>query len=387
MIKNPSAINIIEDLNKGTVTITKMEDFNEVLAEYPDSPFVNRLVADFLKKKFSFSNAIKRYKKTYRLFMDDGETLHAISALMELWGIVTPVTYDFRSLHSQLRRRESNNSALDECFAAMSYQELRTILAKLDKTRVKTGGIVQHPGEPEETLYFVVSGELIKSQPKSENNDDVADHFLLPNDHFGKDHPLNIKGPASYQIKAASESELLKITKDDFLAICSEHPALKDGLAKLFMNQQVPEEAKPDKFSRRTARHDMAIKLSLEIFSPEPGRQTTNAKGFTSDISLGGTQVIVDPKYRAILDDDIGNRKIMLRVSLQDESISVLIIGKIVWHEETEIDGEQTRTLGIQFDDTQPRVRAAMIFFITALSSANKDATENKLSHDEKEPR
>ena len=135
MVKDPSAVSIIEDLIKGTVTITKMEEFNKVLAEYPDSPFVNRLVADFLKSKFSFPNAIKKYKKTYGLFMQDGETLHAIAALMELWGIVTPVPYDYRSLHSQLRRRGTHNSALDECFAAMSYRELRAILPKLEKTR------------------------------------------------------------------------------------------------------------------------------------------------------------------------------------------------------------------------------------------------------------
>ncbi len=90
MFKDQSAISILEGLIRGSITITRMEDYRTVLKEYPDNPFVNRLVADFLKKGSSFSNAIKRYQKTYRLFMADGETLHAIAALIELWKIVKP---------------------------------------------------------------------------------------------------------------------------------------------------------------------------------------------------------------------------------------------------------------------------------------------------------
>lgn len=381
MVKDPSAVSIIEDLIKGTVTINRMEEFNKVLAEYPDSPFVNRLVADFLKKKFSFPNAIKKYKKTYGLFMKDGETLHAIAALMELWEIVTPVPYDYRSLHSQLRRRETHNSALDECFAAMSYRELRAILTKLEKTRVKTGETVQLPSEPEESLYFVVSGELMKTPLKSDADDDFDVQFMIANDHFGDDHPLEEKGPAPYQIKAASESELLKISKDDFLAICLEYPALKDSLNKLARDQQVPEEKKPEKFLRKTVRHNQIINLRLKIFPPEAGQQPTNVKGYTSDISLGGTRIVVDPKYKAILDDDIKNRKTVLRISLPDESISVLIVGRIAWHKEAKVNGKKTRAVGVQFNETPPRLRAAMIFFINALSSANKD-TKHALAQD-----
>ena len=382
MVKDPSAISIIEDLIKGTVTITRMEDFNKVLAEYPDNPFVNRLVADFLNKKLSFPNAIKRYKKTYGLFMADGETLHAIAALMEIWGIVKPVPYDFRSLHSQLRRRDTHNSALDECFAAMSYPELRAILTRMEKVRAKAQENVLLPGAPEDSLYFVVSGELVKSPLKSDNYDDEV-QFLIANDYFGDDQPLEEKGPAPYQIKAASEAELLKITKDDFLAVCAEHHNLVGSLSKLARDHQLPDEEKPAKFLRNTARQDLAVKLSLKIYSPEPGRQPTTVMGYSSDISLGGAQIVVDPKYRAILDEDIINRKVMIRVSISDESISLLIIGRIAWHNEAKINKQKTRALGIQFNETPPRLRAAMIFFISALSSANRDSTEENLSREE----
>jgi len=383
MVKEKSAISIIEGLIKGSITITREEDYRTVLDEYPDNPFVNRLVADFLKKGTSFPNAIKRYQKTYRLFMADGETLHAIAALIELWGIVKPAPYEFRSLHSQLRRKDSHNSLLDECFATMSYQELRATLSRLEKIRVKADEIVQHSGDPEESLYFVISGELVKSTAENESGNYSVVQYLIANDHFGDDHPFEVKGPAPYQVKAASESELLKITKEDFITICRDHPNLKNGLKKLVKDQLIAEAVKPEKFFRKTSRQHQVIYLSLDIFYPEPGRQPISVKGFSSDISLGGACVIIDPKYQDISIDDILNRKIMLRVSLPDESISVLIIGSIVWSKKTEINGQQSCAIGVQFNDTPPRLRAAMIVFVTALGSMTKHAADYNLSQDE----
>jgi hypothetical protein len=387
MTKDQSAISMLEGLLKGSITITTVEDYNAILTEYPDNPFVNRLVADFLKKGTSFSNAIKKYKKTYKLFMADGETLHAIAALIELWEIVKPAPYDFRSLHSQLRRRNSHNSLLDECFATMSYQELRAILSHLEKTRVKAKEIVQYPGNPEESLYFVISGKLVKSPAESESENHDVVQFLIANDHFGDDHPCEIKEPAPYQIRAASESELLKISKDDFLTICRDHPNLKNGLQKLLKDQLIPEGIKPEKFFRKTSRHHQKIYLSLDIFYSEPGRQPISVKGFSSDISLGGACVIIDPKYQDISIDNILNRKTLLRVSLPDESISVLIFGNIVWSKKTEIDGQQASTIGVEFNDTPPRLRAAMLVFVNEIGSMTKHAATNyKLSQDEPRP-
>jgi Tfp pilus assembly protein PilZ len=269
----------------------------------------------------------------------------------------------------------------------MSYQELRATLLHLKKIRVKADEIVHHPGDPEESLYFVISGELVKSQAKSESEDFAVVQFLIANDHFGDDHPCEVKEPVSYQIRAAGESELLKISKDDFLTICKDHPNLKNGLTKLVKDQLIPEAIKPEKFFRKTSRLHQTIYLSLDIFHPEPGRQPISVKGFSSDISLGGACVIVDHKYQDIQVEDILKRKIMLRVSLPDESISVLIMGNIVWSKKTEINGQQTCAIGLQFADTPPRLRAAMIVFVNAVGSMGKHAADYNLSQDEIERR
>ena len=369
MFKDMLALDIIEGLTKGSITINRVEEYKKLLSEYPDNPFVNRLFADFLKKEHSFANAIKRYRKAYALFMAEGETLYAIAALFELWEIIAPAPYDFRSLHSQLRRKDSHNSVIAEFFAKMSYPELRATISQVEKVQVKADKIVQGPDEPEDSFFIVISGELLKTPFDSGNEKYGVVQFLKANDHFGDHFPWDVKRPAPYQVRAASDAELLKISKENLLNLFEKHPGLKNGMQKLTKYQLVPDEDKPEKFFRKTSRRNLAISLVLEIIDPEPGRHPLTVKGFARDISLGGARITIDPRYQDIPINDILGRKTKLRVSLPDESISVSIMGRVAWCKETEIDGQETSALGIQFNETPPRLRGSMIIFINAVGS------------------
>jgi CRP-like cAMP-binding protein len=387
MTSEKVAISIIEGLTKGSITINKTEEFKKILAEYPDDPQLNRLFADFLKKEHSFANAIKKYRKAYDLFMAAGETLQAIAALLELWEVAGPTPHDFRGLYSQLCRKDSHSSVVAECFAKMSYKELRATLSYMEKIRVKTDGVVQHPGEPEESLFFVISGELVKSPAESEADSFAVVQFLKPNDHFGDDFPCDVKRPAPYLVRAASDAELLKISKQDFLTLTGEFPDLKSSLKKLIKYQLIPDTDKPDKFFRKTSRRHLSVFLGLDILDREPGRHPVSVKGFSSDISLGGACVIIDPRYRDIPVEDIVDRQTKLRVSLPDETINVTIMGKVAWCRKTEIDGEETFAIGVQFNEMPPRLRGSMIIFVNAVGIMNRHVGNYSLSQDEIESR
>jgi CRP-like cAMP-binding protein len=388
MSKYQAANGLIGGLSRAPVAkINGIDECNQLLAKYPDNPYVTRVLADFLKKERSFVKASNRYLEAYELFMAENETLQALAALLEQWEIVTPAPLDYRRLHSRLRRKNSHNSAISECFATMSYPELRATISRLEKIRVKAEEIVRQAGEPEDALYFVISGELVKSLVETEEESAGGVKFLKANDHFGDDHSFEKKGKAIYQVTAASDAELLKISKDDFRILCGEHPELRVGIKKLIKYQQLSEEDKPEKFFRKTSRRHLTIPLGLDIFDRLPGRSPLAAKGFSSDISLGGACIIVDPKYRDIPGEDILDREIRLRIGLPDESIAVSIMGRISWFKETEIKGKQTCAIGVQFMETPPRLRASMVVFVTALGSTNHSTTSYHLSQDEIEAR
>lgn len=387
MYKDQMIIARINALTKDSKIADQLEGFKEIIGEYPDNPIVSRMFADFLKKVRSFANAIKRYRMAYELFMDQGEILQAIATLFELWEIVTPTPNDLRALYAKLRRKESHHSVVAECFATMSYQELRATISYLGKTTVRADEIVQQPGNIEDSLYFVISGELVKSTAETESEKFAVVQFLKANDHFGEGYPFEVKDPKPYLVKAAKDAELFRMSKEDFLILCSEHPDLKSGIKKLINYQLLPDTDKPEKFFRKTSRRHLTISLSLDIFPVEPGRRPITVKGYSSDISLGGACVIVNPKYQDIPVENILNRQIMLRVSMPDESINVSIMGDIAWFKETMIKGQQTCAIGVQFKETPPRLRASMIVFVNALGSMNKHTDTFNLSQDEIEAR
>lgn len=374
---------IIESLLKGTVTFNDAEEYKKILKESPDDPSLNRLFADFLKKNKSFIDANKEYRKAFRLFMKKGDTLQAIASILHGWEIVGPTAHDFRSLHSQLRGKKFHNSATAECFAKMSYQELKATITRLEPVQFAAGETVQESGAPEDTLYFVISGELTRALPEAEGKKDTYLEVVIgENEHFGDIFPGEENKTTTAPVKCQSNVELLEITKTDLLYLCGEYPDLETGITSFVRDQSLPEEEKPAKFYRKTSRRHLSVMLGLEILANEPGRQPINVKGFTSDISLGGVCIIVDPRYSDIPVEDIINRKTKISISLPDESISVIIMGRMTWYEETAIDGQSTYAVGVQFEEMPPRLRGLLIVFANAVGTMSKQIGITEISQD-----
>jgi hypothetical protein len=372
---------IIASLVKGTVTFNNAEEYIKILKEFPDDPRLNRLFGDFLKKRKSFIDANLEYRKAFRLFMETGDPLQAITSILHGWEIVSPTTHDFRYLHSQLRRKNFHNSAVAECFAKMSYKELKAFVTKLKPVQFADGEIVQEVAAPEDALYFVISGELIRVLPEGENYAG-QEMVIRENDQFGDIYPCEEKKSVVTRVKCQSDVELLKITKTDLLTLCGEYPDLENGITRFTFYQSLPEKEKPAKFFRKTSRRHLSVMLGLEIFEDEPGRQPISVKGFTSDISLGGVCIIVDPRYRDIPVEDIINRKTKIRISLPDEIISLIILGRMAWYKETEIDGQPTYALGVQFEEMPPKLRGLLIIFANAVGTMTKQLETIEISQD-----
>ncbi len=81
---------------------------------------------------------------------------------------------------------------------------------------------------------------------------------------------------------------------------------------------------------------------------------------------------MVDPRYRDLPISDLVNRKAKLRISLPDESLSLTTLGRLAWYKETDLDGEATYTIGIQFSEMPPRLRGLLIVFANAVGSMSR---------------
>lgn len=381
-----NADSVFEQLISGTRKLCSGDEFRKALKNSPNDPWLYRLLADFHKGNKSFIEADKTYKKAYHLFMEQGKSLQGIAALLRAWAIIRPTAHDFRLLHSQLRRKDSHTSAVAECLAKMSHRELSAVLKKSVLIRYPAHSVIRKAGEVEDSLFVVVYGNLTSTAPDDNGppGGDTAS-AIKENEFFGEHHPCSAEKRLGNLVKSLTEVELLKISKPDLLTLCGEHPDLQIGLKGLIEDQAVAEEDKPSKFYRKTSRRNLSITLHLEIFARDPGKYPVIVKCFTSDMSLGGVCVIVDPRYRDLPIEDMVNRKTRLSISLPDESISLTILGRLAWYKETDLDGEDTYAIGVQFNEMPPRLRGLLIVFANAVGSMSHQMRSEENSADRPE--
>jgi len=379
MATENSTNNFFEQLISGTKKFSNGEEFRVALKSNPRDPWLYRLLADFHKHNKSFIEADKTYRKAYQLFMEKGKSLQGIAALLRSWSIIRPTAHDFRTLHSQLRHKDSHSSAIAECLAKMSYRELTAVLQKSVLVKYPAHHVVRKAGEIDDALFVVVYGKLISTAPDDNGPQDGNNSStLMENDFFGDRFPSATEKSISNLVKTSTEVELLKISKPDLLTLCGEHPDLQIGLKGLQEDLSLDDEEKPAKFFRKTSRRKLITTMLLEIFDREPGKFPVVVKCFTSDMSLGGVCVVVDPRYRDLPIADLVNRNSRLNISLPDESISLTILGRLAWYKETDLDGEDTYAIGIQFNEMPPRLRGLMIVFANAMGSMSREIEAGK---------
>ena len=247
------AVSIFEQLISGSKTFNSIEELRKALHENPDDPWLFRVMGDFLKRGKSFIEAHKAYHKSYLLFMEHGQSLQAIAALLRGWAIIRPSAHDFRSLHSRLRRKNSHSSAIAECFAKMSYQELTDTLKRITLVKYPANRLLGKSDDSEEPLFFVVYGSLLASTPADDGSQENAANFLQENDFFGERYPRSDLKSLEYLVKTLTEVELIKITKPTLLTLCGKHPELQTGLKTLLKDHDLAKTRRPNSTAKPRA--------------------------------------------------------------------------------------------------------------------------------------
>jgi voltage-gated potassium channel len=87
-------------------------------------------------------------------------------------------------------------------------------------------------GEPAQSMFFVVSGQL------EEENDEIA-RMLGPGHHFGESALFN-GHPHSASVVARSHSRLLELTAEDFKTLLKKHPKLRERIADIVRETTTP---------------------------------------------------------------------------------------------------------------------------------------------------
>lgn len=345
---------IVNRILDGTITIDSIEEFEDLLKAFPNDPRLHRVFADRLLKEKSVS-AAEEYKKSASLFIEAGMPLQAIACKMFEWRINKPAKEEGLAFHTALCECNPQNIDVQQFFTKLTYNEMVALMANIVPHNYPANTVLKKFGDEENELYFVISGALEETNyhriEADENVQKQSTTNLIESDIFGRIYPFDEDKLSESDIESITRVQLLKISKLKLAALCGEHPNLNLLMRDLCESRFEINRERHSKTVRKTARHQLPMEVNLKIFQEESEKPPLNLSGFTDDISLGGTCVVLGAKYQTGDITHLTGKNVKIQMSLPIESISLNILGIIVWGKEIPVEGKKTAIIGVQFKE------------------------------------
>jgi hypothetical protein len=123
---------------------------------------------------------------------------------------------------------------------------------------------------------------------------------------------------------------------------------------------------------QKGGRYKLPIRMSLEIYPQNSFNYPIIVEGYSKDISIGGTCVVLDEKdmdvHSSIASFHKSTKDAKVKISMSIEALKLKVSGKIVWTQKIHVDGKQTLALGIKFDEMSPKFQGMLFAFADNLN-------------------
>ena len=347
---------VMQRVVDGTLKISSIQEFEEILEFYPDDPLLFRKYADLLLEKSHLQKARLTYERAAELFIEQGMNLQAIVAKILQWSLSKPNHDQGRRFHALLRDKGARYTPLQRFWAHMSYAELVAVMLRLVRVRLPSGEKVTQIGEAAQEVFFVVSGAL--SETPSQDCEDEAmgsgyetePSMLGANDIFGEVFPLDQPTFFSTEIRTLTDVELVKISKSVLQHISNTHPKVKKLLHELYRSGSRHNCDRTWQTVRRSMRFGIPTQTSLACYSPQSTEPVIHLEGIAVDLSLGGMCVDVQGSIDEKTQSSLKGKVAKLHLDLLNDVADVDITGKVVWHRRQKTKIGESIYIGIRFD-------------------------------------
>jgi len=369
---NRYQINIAEDIKSGFFSIESLEDFEHVLKQFPDDPALYRSFSDMLVQNNLSNGAATPYDKAADLFLKNGQPLQAIVAKILQWEIYAPSYREAQLFFSALRSAFFNDSPFSSFLKRLSNPEIFAVMKNSTIVRFPAGHVEQKVGDSENDLYFVVSGQLktisfIPLKQKGMITYERQNFELSENDFFGDIYPLDQKKISESYVETITDVELFKIAKKELLQICRKYSNVEKVIKALYSEGLSSKKCRFSEKNRRGKRHQIVIKMTLEIFPGQSVNSPIILDGYSRDISIGGTCIVLDKKDVHVVNSLASfHKKIKnasVKMSFPSEGLEIKVPGQIIWIQKVSFRGGKTLALGVQFQNLSPKLRGMLFVF------------------------
>lgn len=366
-------ISIAAQIIDGSIKINSRSEFENVLQLFPDNPALLRAYADLLATQKETHIAADSYGESADLFVESGMILQAIVAKSLAWKIQPPDDPELiRQFFTASMKNGHRGKPVTNFFCGLSYSAMMAILYPLVKVQLPAGRMVKKVGDEERHLYLIVSGALRATtfQPMNSGNQVVytkSSFHLSENDFFGDLLPFEEKKLSTSYVETIIETELIKLSKIDLMKVCVKYPEVEQALEELFSSRSGIEEKENSFKDRLGFRHQVPVKVQLQIQLGSNGNSPLTCSGRSRDISIGGICVVLDAPYRdhPALKDGIQNTSV--QISFPSEDFSISVAGRIIWSRLILNDQDTAMALGIKFQEMSPKSKGMLLGFANSL--------------------
>ena len=364
--------NIVEQINGDFISIDSAEEFAELLEDLPEDPSLHKAYADFLVKKKSSDKAALSYGRAAALYLKSGKLPPAVLTKLLQWRIKSPVYQDAQLFLTALNDNSLPDTPLKVFFENLSKPEVLAIMKCLQNIHFPAGHLIYKIDDIQEDLYFIVSWSIkdIRFEPVEKGEEKIFKQTvenLSDDDTFGEIYPIKQEKICQSYIETTEPTELLKIPKQMLLPICKKYPNVESGLQAVSVFRSEFRKAKLLKKNRKSQRHEIMKKMSLEIFPHAATNFPIIIEAYSKDISIGGTCVVLDANDLSVAKSVSSFSKTIkdsiVKISFPSEGMELKVSGKIAWTQEIIFKGEKTLAVGIQFQDLSPKLRGMLFVF------------------------
>ena len=364
---------IVKQIIDGSITIDSIGEFQSMLKIFPANPHLHRALADLLVKRKSSSTAAEYYKKAARLFVESGYVLQAVVAKMLQWQIAKPSFKSIKTFYHSLIENNPRSTPLNMFFAGLSFREFIVLVTRLERIVLPAGKMVKKFGDPENTLFMVVSGRLHRrTYPSVRSNEDQNPVIeSIEEEIFGDVCPLDKERYSQSYTETATRVELAKIGRESLLEISKEFPSVGTALRELFQNHRKLAPAPAPFVERKARRHVIPVPVSLKLLEDDGITPIADLYGFTRDLSIGGACLVLEESSHIPPPPLLIGKMVNIMMSPPNDAMVLNIKGSIVWSQTISNDGRNSQAIGIEFNSMPPHLSGLLLVFADNLHHAH----------------
>jgi CRP-like cAMP-binding protein len=365
------SISIAKQIVDGSITIHSVSEFRSILRIFPNDPALHRVFADLLVRKESIEAAVRSYSRAATLNIEAGMMLQAIICKILEWRQKKPTRQRAQRFYRALGGGSYHQTPINVFFNSLSFTEFTGLLNQMTRVRLAAGKTVRKMGEPESELYIIVSGNLKATTllPLDQDQDEPQKNtvYLSENDFFGDIYPFDSEKISQAFVETITAAELVKITKVKLKRLCRKYPNIELGLIDLFRARSEIGDEGLLRRVRQIDRHNLPIKVDMQIFPGKSGDHPIVMDGYTRDVSIGGMCIVLDSKYAHVPSMYQNIRKVHIQMSMPGDAMTISVAGKIVWSKQVSAEDRKTVALGIQYENMSPRLSGLLVIFADLL--------------------